>query len=423
MMLFINKIREEELNIKVLNYLSLIYLFSLMTSYEVGSILIYIILVIFLFNENLKKHLINSINNKFVQACILYFSISVVWMLGTEDLSYAYAQIKINKVFLYSILFVAILRKEYINKFIYIFLFTLFINIFWSYLIFFNLASSPFLTTDNLPLLVKTDHSFFILIGIAYSLFRIINYNEKLLYKIIFITLIVLETINIFISNNKTIMILYLIIILFTLVYIFRKRVVSILIFFSFFILLILIILNFLLPNVKNNLLDEIYGAYNSLYTVDYTKSMSARIGMAKYSLEVVKDNILFGVGTGEHALEVIKRINESNLNNLAPNSYNTLMINLDTGKASSLHNTYLQILVQFGILGLIVFFNIFYKIIKHAISEKEVNIYSYLLFVMVLIILVQFNTGWDFQFGNIGNFFILFTSLLISKYNIKSIN
>ena len=70
-MLFINKIREEELNIKVLNYLSLIYLFSLMTSYEVGSILIYIILVIFLFNENLKKHLINSINNKFVQACIL----------------------------------------------------------------------------------------------------------------------------------------------------------------------------------------------------------------------------------------------------------------------------------------------------------------------------------------------------------------
>lgn len=36
-------------------------------------------------------------------------------MLGTEDLSYAYAQIKINKVFLYSILFVAILRKEYIN--------------------------------------------------------------------------------------------------------------------------------------------------------------------------------------------------------------------------------------------------------------------------------------------------------------------
>ena len=61
MMLFINKIREEELNIKVLNYLSLIYLFSLMTSYEVGSILIYIILIIFLFNENLKKHLLITI--------------------------------------------------------------------------------------------------------------------------------------------------------------------------------------------------------------------------------------------------------------------------------------------------------------------------------------------------------------------------
>ena len=60
MMLFFFMLIVEELNIKVLNYLSLIYLFSLMTSYEVGSILIYIILVIFLFNKNLKKNLIKS---------------------------------------------------------------------------------------------------------------------------------------------------------------------------------------------------------------------------------------------------------------------------------------------------------------------------------------------------------------------------
>lgn len=412
------KIREDELNIKFLNYLLLLLLFFLMTSYKIHSSLLYFILLVFFLNKNFKEHLLFALKNKFVQACILYFSIYIIWMIGTEDLSYAFVQIKINKVFLYSILFIAIIRKEFMNKFFFVFFFGLFINVIWSYLIFFNIVDSPFRTSGYLPLLEKIDHAFFVMIGISYSLYRLLKHKDKIVFKILFILFICIESFNIFITNNKTMMFLYLLVILVTAIYIYKNNIYKIffisIIFFSF----VFIVLNYFLPSVKDNLIREIKTTYKSLNSDDYNGSMAARIGISKFALSIISENKLFGLGTGDHALEIIKIVEGSDLKEKNFSSYNILINNLDTGKAVNIHNTYLQILVQFGIIGLIIFFNIFYQIVRN-ISNK-IDITSYLLLIMIIIILVQFNTGWDFQFGNLGNFFILMVSILINSINKK---
>jgi len=407
--------RDDKNNILILNYLSLVFLFSLMISYKINGTLIYILFILFLFNKNFKEHLIFSLKNKLVQACIAYFLVYIVWMLGTEEISYAFAQIKINKVFLYSILFVAIIRKEFLDKFIYVFLIGLLINVIWSYLIFFGIASSPFSINGYLPLLEKTDHGFFVLIGVAYSLFRLLVFNDNIFYKILFLFFIGIETINIFITNNKTIMFLYLIIVLITLIYIYRNKIFKIIMGLFLFITLFLLILNLVLPNVKNNLLNEMNGTYTSLISSDFRGSMGTRVGIAKYALDIIEDNMFFGVGTGGHVLEIINRVNSSDLKKTNPHSYKVVMRNINTGKAASLHNTFLQVLVQFGIIGLIIFLNVFYQISKFI--PGPINLSSYLLLVIVVTILLQFNTGWDFQFGNLGSFFILFVSILLSSF------
>ena len=414
-MKIISYLRNDYKNIIILNYLSLFYLFSLMVSYRISGAILYVIAIVFFFNENIKNHIMDSLNNKFVQACILYFLIYVIWLFGTEEISYGLAQVKINKVFLYSILFVAIIRKEFIEKFMYVFFAGLLINVIWSYLMFFDIVGSPFaLSGYYLPLLEKTDHGFFILVGMAYLLFRLLRFNDKISYKIFFILFICLESFNIFITNNKTIMFLYLVMVAITLLYIYRNNFIKIIIGLFVFTGLFLIILNVFLPNVKNNLLKEVNGIQQSLTTDNYFSSMGQRIGIAKYSLDVFYDNILFGVGTGDHAKEVIKKLNESNLKVSSPMSYKKMIYNLNTGKASSLHNTYLQILVQFGILGLFVFLNIFYRLFK--LIDNSINVYSYLLLVVLLIVLLQIFTGWDFQFGNLGNFFIIFVAMLSTQ-------
>lgn len=417
----LNKLREDDFNISLLNYLSMLYLFSMMVSYKIHSLIIYILLITFFLNKNIKIHLLKTLKNKFVQACMLYFSIYIIWMIGTEDLSYAFVQIKINKVFLYSILFVAIIRKEFIDKFFLTFFFGLLINVIWSYLIFFNIVDSPFRTTGYLPLLEKIDHAFFVMIGISYSLYRLLKYKDKIVFKMLFFLFICIESFNIFITNNKTMMFLYLLVILITTIYVYRNNIYKILFMFIMFSSFIFIVLNYFLPSVKNNLIKEVKTTYRSLNSDDYNGSMAARVGMAKFALAIISENKLFGLGTGDHALEIIKRVKESDLKEKNFSSYNMLIINLDTGKAVNIHNTYLQILVQFGIIGLIVFLNIFYQIARNVSTKADIN--SYLLLVILTIILVQFNTGWDFQFGNLGSFFILFVSLLISKFDEKTIN
>ena len=213
-------------------------------------------------------------------------------------------------------------------------------------------------------------------------------------------------------------MFLYLLVILVTAIYIYKNNIYKIffisIIFFSF----VFIVLNYFLPSVKDNLIREIKTTYKSLNSDDYNGSMAARIGISKFALSIISENKLFGLGTGDHALEIIKIVEGSDLKEKNFSSYNILINNLDTGKAVNIHNTYLQILVQFGIIGLIIFFNIFYQIVRN-ISNK-IDITSYLLLIMIIIILVQFNTGWDFQFGNLGNFFILMVSILINSINKK---
>ncbi len=417
----INKVREDNFNISLLNYLCMVYLFSIMISYKVHGLIIYIILVIFFLNKNIKIHLLETLKNKFVQACILYFAICIIWMIGTEDLSYAFAQIKINKVFLYSILFIAIIKKEFINKFFYVFFFGLLINVIWSYLIFFNIIDFSFMASGYLPLLEKVDHAFFVIIGISYSLYRLLKYKDKIIFKILFFLFICIESFNIFITNNKTMMFLYLLVILVTTIYVYKNNIYKVFFIFIMFFSFVFIVLNYFLPSVRDNLLREIKTTYKSLNSDDYNGSMAARVGMAKFALSIISENKLFGLGTGDHALEIIKRVKESDLKEKKFNSYNMLMKSLDTGKAVNIHNTYLQILVQFGIIGLISFLNIFYQIARN-ISTKT-NVSSYLLLIVLIIILIQFNTGWDFQFGNLGNFFILMVSLLINSISKKENN
>lgn len=111
---------------------------------------------------------------------------------------------------MYSVLFVAILKRDFLDKFLLTFTIGLLINVLWSYLIFFNIASSPFLTTGNLPLLIKSDHGYFVLIGLGYSLYRLLTCDDKLKYKFILIVFLCAESINIFLTDNKTSMIIYI---------------------------------------------------------------------------------------------------------------------------------------------------------------------------------------------------------------------
>lgn len=409
--MILEKLRNDEINIKIVNILAVIYLFSLTVSYKISGTLIYIILFIFLLNPKVGTYLKNSLKNSFVQAGLLYLAVILIWFIGTHDLSFAITQLKINKFYLLPILFFAFIRAEYFKYYVLAFILGAIVNFIWTYLMFFNIIDNHY---SNL-IINQSEHAFLIFLTILSLFYRLVKYEDKLVYKILIIFIILLLSSNVFLLK-KTQIVSYVIVLFVAFIYLYRKDIVKILIFSLTFLSIFLIGINFLFPTVKYQLLHELDGVQKAIQKQDFTNSMSARLGVAYYSLQVIEDSPIFGYGTGDHAYEVKKAINNSELKNIDSKSYDILIGTLITGKHVTLHNTFLQVLVQYGIIGLLIFLNIFYQILKF--TRGETNIYSLLIVSSVTIAFLQFLSGWDFQFGNLAQIFIITICLLILLQN-----
>ena len=409
--MILEKLRNDEINIKIVNILAVIYLFSLTVSYKISGTLIYIILFIFLLNPKVGTYLKNSLKNSFVQAGLLYLAVILIWFIGTHDLSFAITQLKINKFYLLPILFFAFIRAEYFKYYVLAFILGAIVNFIWTYLMFFNIIDNHY---SNL-IINQSEHAFLIFLTIISLFYRLVKYEDKLVYKILIIFIILLLSSNVFLLK-KTQIVSYVIVLFVAFIYLYRKDIVKILILSLTFLSIFLIGINFLFPTVKYQLLHELDGVQKAIQKQDFTNSMSARLGVAYYSLQVIEDSPIFGYGTGDHAYEVKKAINNSELKNIDSKSYDILIGTLITGKHVTLHNTFLQVLVQYGIIGLLIFLNIFYQILKF--TRGETNIYSLLIVSSVTIAFLQFLSGWDFQFGNLAQIFIITICLLILLQN-----
>ena len=409
--MILEKLRNDEINIKIVNILAVIYLFSLTVSYKISGTLIYIILFIFLLNPKVGTYLKNSLKNSFVQAGLLYLAVILIWFIGTHDLSFAITQLKINKFYLLPILFFAFIRAEYFKYYVLAFILGAIVNFIWTYLMFFNIIDNHY---SNL-IINQSEHAFLIFLTILSLFYRLVKYEDKLVYKILIIFIILLLSSNVFLLK-KTQIVSYVIVLFVAFIYLYRKDIVKILILSLTFLSIFLIGINFLFPTVKYQLLHEVDGVQKAIQKQDFTNSMSARLGVAYYSLQVIEDSPIFGYGTGDHAYEVKKAINNSELKNIDSKSYDILIGTLITGKHVTLHNTFLQVLVQYGIIGLLIFLNIFYQILKF--TRGETNIYSLLIVSSVTIAFLQFLSGWDFQFGNLAQIFIITICLLILLQN-----
>ena len=88
---------------------------------------------------------------------------------------------------------------------------------------------------------------------------------------------------------------------------------------------------------------------------------------IGKYSLEALKESPIFGVGTGDH-INYIK-------NKIIDYKYPEPMLNiLNGGENANLHSDYLDIFVQFGFIGLLIFLNIFYQIVRYKTENEHLK-------------------------------------------------
>jgi len=172
----------------------------------------------------------------------------------------------------------------------------------------------------------------------------------------------------------------------------------------AFFIIIISIFWNY-----SETFKHRVYQAYSEVISYSNgkleTTSVGQRLFWSEKSLEISKNNFLFGVGTGDFKNELDKEIRKVDTN--IPSHVNP-------------HNMYLLVLVQSGFIGLLLFLNIFFTSIYKTYREKDKLKKNYGIFFNALFLLIMFSDSYLLGHFTQLLFAIFFSAIYSNSYELR---
>jgi len=342
---------------KIYQYLLTILAFLLPLTVSGANIIIVIICFLWLFSGDYKAKYNQIISSKLMITSIVFYSFHIIAMIWTEDLNWGLHIL--HKMWYFLLLFpilFTIVKKDYIPKYIAAFLLAISITEVFSYLIWFEVLP-PFknATVEN-PTPFMSHISYNPILAFAtYLVLHQIFFNKKLtnfvysLYAFFAISM----TINMFITGGRAGQVVFFVMLSILIFQVLDKQRIKSLV--AIFIVIPTIFFGAyntsdLFHKRVNLAINESINCSNWNYT-----SVCLRINYAKNSWQVIKENPMIGIGTGDFPIEYSK-INQINSPEL-PNTTNP-------------HNMYTLILMQLGLVGLFSMLSIFYYQIRLSFNS-----------------------------------------------------
>ncbi|MDC1065950.1 O-antigen ligase family protein, partial [Candidatus Pseudothioglobus singularis] len=367
---------------KVYQYLLIILAFLTPLTVFGANLIIVFISIIWISSGGYKAKLDLIISSKILLASIIFFSLHVVGLAWTEDMKWG-AHI-VHKMWyfigLFPILY-TIAKTEYIRYYISAFLVAISITEVVSYLIWFELIQPfKYATVENpTPFMSHISYNPILAIAIYIVCHEILfssknSQIKKVLYSFLSLTM----SINMFITGGRAGQVMFFAVISILIFQYFHtqkiKAIVLILIctssiFFSAF---------QLSPIFKHRALDVIENINN--YDNTQQTPVGERITFAINSFHLIKENPLFGVGTGDFPNEY---------------SYISRLHSPEISPTTNPHNMYILILCQLGALGLLSFLSIFYYQIKFSLTSVNKFNHDFGTALPLLFLLIMFSDSY----------------------------
>ena len=362
---------------KTYQYLLISLAFLMPLTVSGANTIIVIICFLWLFSGDYKAKYNQIMSSKLMIASIVFYCLHVIGMLWTEDIQWG---LHILHKMWYFLLFFPILfnivQRKYINYYLSAFLLAIALTEIASYLVWFELVE-PFKNAS-----VKNPTPFMSHISynpiLAFAIYLVLHeifFNKKLtnlvfsFYSFFAISM----TINMFITGGRAGQVAFFVMLSILIFQIFDKqRIKSLLV-----ILIIIPVIFFSAYQTSYIFHTRVDFAFQNIleYEDNLTTSVGHRITFTKNSLEVIKQNPIIGIGTGDFPSEY-KKINQINTPKM-PNTTNP-------------HNMYTLITMQLGLIGLVSMLSIFYYQIKLSFYAsnrfiKDVGITLPLLFLVIM--------------------------------------
>jgi O-antigen ligase len=324
-----------------------------------ANLIIVLIVVIWLFSGSYGYKYTQIISNKFLIASIIFFIIHAIGLLWTEDISWGFHIL--HKMWYFLLLLPvlhSIVKKKDVSLYISLFLMAITFTEIVSYLVWFEIIPPfRFATVLNpTPFMSHVSYNPILTISI-YIVLHGLFFNRKIeklrffLYSFFAITM----TINMFITGGRAGQVMYFVMISIFIFQYFNHQKIK-----SLFAVLIIVPIIFATAYQTSPLFHKrVNLAVNNTldYSVNKNTSVGQRITFAINSWEVIKENPIIGVGTGDFPNEYQK-----------VNTINTP----DMPDTKNPHNMYTLILVQLGFLGLVSMLSIFYYQLRISLNQSD---------------------------------------------------
>jgi O-antigen ligase len=324
-----------------------------------GNLIIVIICFLWVLSGNYKTKFKQIVSSKLIIASILFYLLHLIGMLWTEDINWGIHMLHKMWYFigLFPILF-TIVKKDKIRYYISGFLLAISLTEVCSYLVWFEIIEPFKNATVANPTPFMSHISYNPILAFAiYLVLHEIFFNKKntnlefSLYSFFAISM----SINMFITGGRAGQVAFFVMLSIIIFQIFDKQRIK-----SLTTISILIPGIFFIAYQASDLFQirvdlAIAEALN--YSIHNISSVGLRINFALNSWDVIKENLIIGVGTGDFriAYEKINQINSPEMST-----------------TTNPHNMYTLIAMELGVLGIISMLSIFYYQIKLSFNSSD---------------------------------------------------
>jgi len=363
---------------KVYQFLLVFLAFLLPLTVFGANLIIVLIVLIWLFSGNYKLKYRKIISSKFLIASGLFYLLHVVGLIWTSDFKWGFEML--HKMWYFILLLpvlYTIVQKKYVKYYISAFLVAMSFSELVSYLIWFEIVPPFKMASVSNPVPFMSHVSYNPILAFAIYLVAHEMFLNKDLGKFKFFVysfFATTMTINMFITGGRSGQVMFFAMLAILIFQFFKSEKVK-----SLIVISILIPGIFFIAYQSSTLFENrVNFAINDVvtYEVNSNTSVGKRIDYLVNSIDIIKKNPFIGVGTGDLPNEFLK---VSVMNN-----------NRDFIRTVNPHNMYSLVLIQFGLLGLLSFFSIFYYQIKQSFLSssrfmRDVGITLPLLFLIIM--------------------------------------
>lgn len=365
----------------IANHLIVIFVLSMPLLISVRRLSLVFILLLFLLRGRFAYYIGEAVKDPVVCAFTAYFFVHVLWLFGTNDYSNGKSTVHDAAFLLIPLIFSSFIDRKFIPRIYGAFFVGMFASELVSYGIFFEIIKpmvhygNQGTPSDPTPVYHHTHYGFMLATSLVLIVQHLIVGKNNKFVQIMLSIFFVSASINIFMIGGRSGYVLYGIYLLALIFLIYKKRFVRPMLIMMIVVTTTLVLAYQMSPTFKERVDLTTESVSDVMVEGYYANSLGGRIGILDYSSDLIVDNWMIGLGTGDQTQEVLGEIRRKDKD--LSSFFNEL---------GHLHNEYLSALLQFGIAGLLVFINIPFQLLRYRNQDDEIKVMFRLLGIGIML-------------------------------------